>query len=89
MTNVLLYVRTIQISHLKDFSSYDYFDLSLPIVYTLHYLLPYLTGEKGLKKHILCYSRCQRQSSDEAITEIYLVNASKLENVPTGFTSVR
>lgn len=46
------------------------------------------TREKGLKKHILCYSRGERKTSSEAITEIYLVNESKSENVPANFTSV-
>jgi len=46
------------------------------------------TREKGLKKHTVCYSRGHRQSSEKAITEIYLVNPSKNEAVPPYFTAV-
>lgn len=45
------------------------------------------TKEKGLKKHILCYSRNPRNTTKDGITEIVLVNSSKSESVPPLFTS--
>jgi len=45
--------------------------------------------EKGLKKHIVCYSRDQRSTAKQGITEVYLINSSKAEVVPPNFTSVK